>query len=261
MACFPMARTPDYYALLDVGRDASPEEIKKGYKRMAIKFHPDKHSAAGDKERAMAEEKFKEIAEAYTTLSDPDKKQLYDRHVSLGRGDVAGPGFDVAGPEFDVAGIDPMDLFAQVFAQMKDPNGVNGDSASKKEQRAASEAYQHAGRESAPPAGLRFAYDGAAYHEGAVLHGLAAPYEGLFRLSTREVNGKPAYRHALRRDRWIAFNGSGWMAQNDRALGTKSGVLLLKDTRCVTPDIGFCPTCKCSLRRPSSPHAGALRQT
>lgn len=232
-----MARTPDFYAQLDVGRDASPEEIKKGYKRMAIKFHPDKHSAAGDKERAMAEEKFKEIAEAYTTLSDPDKKQLYDRHVSLGRGDVAGPGFDVAGPEFDVAGIDPMDLFAQVFAQMRDPNGVNGDSASKKEQRAASEAFQHAGRDRAPPAGLRFAYDGAAYHEGAVLHGLAAPYEGLFRLSTREVNGKPAYRHALRRDRWIAFNGSGWMAQNDRALGTKSGVLLLKDTRCATPDV------------------------
>jgi hypothetical protein len=50
------------------------------------------------------------------------------------------------------------------------------------------------------------------------------------------VNGKPAFRHALRSDRWIAFNGSGWMAQNESALGTKVGVLLLKDKRCATPD-------------------------
>ena len=86
--------------------------------------------------------------------------------------------------------VDPMELFAQMFAQMR-KGGVDRGSASMHEQRAASKAYAQ-GRGEEPPAGLRFAYDGAAYHEGAVLTGLAAAYEGLFRLSTREVNGKPA---------------------------------------------------------------------
>ena len=232
---------PDYYALLDVGRDASPEDIKKGYRKMAVKWHPDKHASATDAEKAVAEEKFKEVAEAYATLSDPNERELYDRHgvAGLKRGGGTGPSGFGGMP----SGIDPMDLFFQMFAQMRDTDGVNGDSASKREQRAASEAYRRAVRDQdnassngVPPAGMRFAFDGAAHHEGAVLNGLAAAYEGLFRLSTREVNGKPAYCHAVRRDRWIAFNGSGWMAQNERALGTKSGVLLLKDRRCATPD-------------------------
>ena len=89
-----------------------------------------------------------------------------------------------------------------------------------------------------PPAALRFAYDGAASHEGAVLHGLAAAYEGLFRrVLGRDVHGKPAYRHVARGDKWVAFNGtSGWMAQLESNLGTTKGVLLLKDTKCISPD-------------------------
>ena len=227
----------DYYTLLGVERDASAEDIKKGYRKMAVLYHPDKHSSAGDAERVAAEEKFKEIAEAYDALSDPNKREIYDRHGEAALKSGGGPpGF--GGMPGDA--IDPMELFAQVFAQMRKEGGVNGPSASMKEQRAASESYAHGAQDdelaTGPPAGMRFAYDGAAYHEGAVLHGLAASYEGLFRLSTREVHGKPAYRHALRRDRWIAFNGSGWMAQNESALGTKQGVLLLKDKRCFTPD-------------------------
>ena len=89
-----------------------------------------------------------------------------------------------------------------------------------------------------PPAALRFAYDGAAYHEHASLHGLAAAYEGVFRLvPNRPVNGRPAYRHVERPDKWIAFNGSGWMAQAESALGTERGVLLLRDGSCSTPDL------------------------
>ena len=87
-----------------------------------------------------------------------------------------------------------------------------------------------------PPAALRFAYAGARPDESAVLHGLAAAYEGLFRLDARLVKGRPAYRHVLKGDRWIAFNGSAWMAQQESALGSEAGVLLLKDAACPTPD-------------------------
>ncbi len=65
----------DYYAILGVSRTATQEEIKKAYRRLAVKYHPDKNP--GDKE---AEEKFKEAAEAYEVLSDPEKRARYDRY-------------------------------------------------------------------------------------------------------------------------------------------------------------------------------------
>jgi curved DNA-binding protein CbpA len=228
----------DYYALLDIERDATPDEVKKGYRKMAVKWHPDKHASDTSDEQAEAEEKFKQVAEAYECLADPNKREIYDRHGEAGLKNGGGGGGDGSGgmPGGYDGYVDPMELFAQMFAQMR-KGGVGRGSASMHEQRAASQAYaQEGGGPDLPPAGLRFAYDGAAYHEGATLNGLAAAYEGLFRLSTRDVCGKPAYRHALRGDRWIAFNGSGWMAQNESALGTKVGVLLLKDKRCATPD-------------------------
>src|SRR2546429_9066603 len=65
----------DYYDILGVKRDADEEEIKKSYRKMAVKFHPDKNP--GDK---AAEESFKEIGEAYEALSDPQKRAAYDQY-------------------------------------------------------------------------------------------------------------------------------------------------------------------------------------
>jgi curved DNA-binding protein len=72
-----MAET-DYYQILGVSRDATPDEIKKAYRKLAMKYHPDK--VKGDKKPA--EEKFKQISEAYAVLSNPDKKKEYDQFGS-----------------------------------------------------------------------------------------------------------------------------------------------------------------------------------
>ena len=64
----------DYYDILGVKRDADEEEIKKAYRKLAVKFHPDKNP--GDK---TAEESFKELGEAYEVLNDPQKRSAYDR--------------------------------------------------------------------------------------------------------------------------------------------------------------------------------------
>lgn len=91
----------DYYSVLGVPRDASPEDIKKAYRQLARKYHPDV-SAEPD-----AEEKFKEVNAAYEVLSDTDKRAMYDRY-----GTEVPPGFG----GFDFGGMrDPFDIFAEVF--------------------------------------------------------------------------------------------------------------------------------------------------
>ena len=78
----------DYYEVLGVSKSASAEEIKKAYRKQAIKYHPDKNP--GDKE---AEENFKEAAEAYEVLSNTEKRQRYDQFGHAGVGGAAGGGF------------------------------------------------------------------------------------------------------------------------------------------------------------------------
>ena len=85
-----MSQKRDYYEVLGIGRDASDQEIKSAYRKLALKYHPDKNP--GSKE---AEERFKEAAEAYSVLSDADKRARYDR---FGHGGMQGGfgGFDPA---------------------------------------------------------------------------------------------------------------------------------------------------------------------
>ena len=85
-----MSTTVDYYELLEVSRDVSGDELKKSYRRLAVKYHPDKNQ--GDK---AAEEKFKQIGQAYEVLSDADKRAAYDRY---GHAAFQGPGAGARNP-------------------------------------------------------------------------------------------------------------------------------------------------------------------
>ncbi len=78
-----MPQKRDYYEVLGVGRSASDDDIKRAFRRLAKQYHPDANS--GD---TSASEKFKEVGEAYQVLSDPEKRQMYDRfgHNALGGG-------------------------------------------------------------------------------------------------------------------------------------------------------------------------------
>lgn len=68
----------DYYKLLEVQKGATDDEIKKAYRKAALKWHPDKHSNSNEEARAHAEKMFKDIGEGYAILSDPQKREMYD---------------------------------------------------------------------------------------------------------------------------------------------------------------------------------------
>jgi len=91
----------DYYEILGVTKSASADEIKKAYRKIAIKFHPDKNP-----DNKEAEDKFKEAAEAYEVLSSTEKKQRYDQFGHAGMGGAAGGGFSGGGMNME-------DIFSQ----------------------------------------------------------------------------------------------------------------------------------------------------
>lgn len=94
----------DFYSILEINRDASENDIKKAFRKLSVKWHPDKWANSSENEKKIAEEKFKEINEAYQVLSDPQKKSNYD-HFGNPDGMGMGGGFDPFG------GFNPFDIF------------------------------------------------------------------------------------------------------------------------------------------------------
>ncbi len=95
----------DYYEVLGVSKTATPEELKKAYRKLAVQYHPDRNPG-----NAEAEEKFKELAKAYEVLSDPDKRKRYDQFGADAFSGAAG-GYGGGG----YGGFSAEDIFSQVF--------------------------------------------------------------------------------------------------------------------------------------------------
>jgi len=106
-----MAKKRDYYEILEVEREVDDAGLKRSYRKLAVKFHPDKNP--GDHE---AEEKFKELGEAYDVLMDPQKRAAYDRygHAAFQQGGMGGGG----------GFHDPFDLFREVFGAGGGSGGI-----------------------------------------------------------------------------------------------------------------------------------------
>src|SRR3984957_1087048 len=116
----------DYYEVLSVSRDASDQELKTSYRKLAMQFHPD-----GNPDDPMAEEKFKECSEAYQVLSDPEKRAAYDRygHAAFQGGASAGGGSPFGGAQ------DLGDIFGDLFGEMFNMGGSSGGRKASRVQR------------------------------------------------------------------------------------------------------------------------------
>ncbi len=99
-----------YYDVLEIGKSADAKEIKSAYRKQAMKYHPDRNPDDPD-----AEARFKEAGEAYSVLSDPQKKAAYDRFGKAAFENGGGPG----GP----GGVDPADIFGDIFSQFFGESG------------------------------------------------------------------------------------------------------------------------------------------
>src|SRR6187200_1714646 len=116
-----MSTKRDYYEVLNVDRNATKEEIKGKYRKLALQYHPDRNKSSD------AEEKFKEISEAYAVLSDDDKRKKYDTYGHVGSEDVfrgSEANFDEIFKDIGFGGI--KDIFEQIFGGRGGVGGARG---------------------------------------------------------------------------------------------------------------------------------------
>ena len=120
----------DYYEVLGVEKNATADQIKKAYRRKAIEYHPDKNP--GNKE---AEDKFKEAAEAYEVLSNPDKRARYDQFGHAGMSGAAGNGGPFGGFSGGMSMDDIFSMFGDIFDGHSGFGGGFGGGYSSNQQR------------------------------------------------------------------------------------------------------------------------------
>ncbi len=113
-----MANKRDYYEVLGVQKNATADELKKAYRKLAVKYHPDRQQGKTEQEKKDAEEKFKEAAEAYGVLSDPEKRQRYDQFGFAAE--------QMGGADGGFGGFDINDILNSVFGSGFDFGGFGG---------------------------------------------------------------------------------------------------------------------------------------
>ena len=109
-----MAEERDYYEILGVGKNATDAELKSAFRQLVRKYHPDVNKEPG------AEDRFKEINEAYQVLSDPDKRAAYDRYGKAGVSGMGGAGFDYTTVDFS-------DILGDLFGSFGGFGGFGGN--------------------------------------------------------------------------------------------------------------------------------------
>jgi len=101
------SKRKNYYEILGVDKGSGEADVKKAYKKAAVKWHPDKHSNSTEEQRIEAEAKFKDIGEAYAVLSDQKKRQMYDDGADIEEINQGGGGMG--------GGMNPNDIFQMFF--------------------------------------------------------------------------------------------------------------------------------------------------
>lgn len=124
-----MAEKRDYYEVLGVSRDATPDQIKKAYRKLALQYHPDRNP--GDK---AAEEKFKEAAEAYDVLGDEKKRELYNQY-GHNMGPQGFPGGGAGGGFYSAGGMDINDILRRFAEEFGGFGGFSGATGGRRQQR------------------------------------------------------------------------------------------------------------------------------
>ena len=107
------ARNRDYYQILGINRNATQDEIKKAYRKLALKYHPDRNSES-EQSKKIAQRKFQDISDAYSILSDPKKKEMFDQGVDPLNPETASGGGG-PGMNFHFSGSDPNEIFKMFF--------------------------------------------------------------------------------------------------------------------------------------------------